>query len=84
MCFFSEPTQLWSCKEESLPSTGILSNAYKSSSDFRDAADVLNSMIRPNGTEWDLVFVHYRVSIHELFMYVWICGLKGCHFCKVE
>ena len=84
MCFFRKPTKLWSCKEESLPSTGILCNAHESSSDFHDAVDMLKSMIHPNGTEWDLVFVDYKVSNNELLMYVWICALKGCHLRKVK
>jgi len=54
------------------------------SSDFRDAVDVLKSMIHSNGTEWDLVFVDYKVSISELLMYVWICALKGSHLGKVK
>jgi len=68
------------CKEESLTSTGIPCNAHKSSSDFHDAVDVLKSMICPNGTEWDLVLVDGKVSIHELLVY----DLKGCHLCKVQ
>ena len=44
MCFFSKPTELWSCKEGSLPSTGILCNAHESSSDFHDAVDVLKQI----------------------------------------
>jgi len=44
MCFFSKPTELWSCKEESLPSIGILCNAHESSSDFHDAVDVLKQI----------------------------------------
>ena len=63
------------CKEELLRSTGILCNAHKSSSDFHDAVDD-----PPNGTEWDLVLVDGKVSIHELLVY----DLKGCHLCKVE
>jgi len=34
MCFFSKPTQLRSCQEKSLRSTGILCNADESCSDF--------------------------------------------------
>ncbi len=30
------------------------------------------------------VFVDYKVSVHELLMYVWIRVLKGCHLCKLE
>ena len=84
MCSFSKPTKLWSCKEESLPSTDILCNAHEFSNDFNDAVDVLKSTIHPSGTEWDLVFVDYKVSISELLTYVWICALKGCHSGKVK
>ena len=84
MRFFSKPVKLWSCKEESLPSTGILCNAHESSSNFHYAVDVLKSMIHSNSTEWDLVLVDYKVSINELLMYVWICALKGCHLGKVK
>ena len=68
VCFFSEPTKLWGCNEESVPSTGILCNAHKSSSDFYDTDDVLKSMIHSYSTEWDLFFVDCKVSIHELLM----------------
>jgi len=44
-------------KEESIPSTGILCNAHKSSGDFIHAVDVLKSMIHVDGTEWDPIFV---------------------------
>jgi len=41
-------------------------------------------MIHPNSTEWDLVFVDYKVSINALLMYVWICALMGSHLGKVK
>ena len=83
-CFFRKSIQLWCCKEEPIPFTGILSDANEASSDLHDTIDVLKCMIHPDGTEWYLTLVDSEMPIHKFLVYLWICGLQGLHFCKVD